>query len=159
MVVSDRIAVMNAGRLAQVAEPAEIYERPKSRWVADFLGDVTLIEGRLNADGTLATRLGPLRVAQAEGASAGDKGWLALRPEKLRLNRERPDGEGVNAASGLITEIGYRGDVSVYKIRLADRSMMKVTRANTGVRSEPGLSIQDVVWVSWPHDAGILLRE
>jgi putrescine transport system ATP-binding protein len=158
MIVADRIAVMNAGRLAQVAAPAEIYERPNSRWVADFLGEVTLIEGYVNDDGTLNTRLGPLRVA-GNPAVTNEKVWLALRPEKLRIETERPPVDFGNAAAGIVTEIGYRGDVSLYKIRLADRSLMKVALANTAARGKPAFAVKDLVWLSWPPDAGILLTE
>jgi putrescine transport system ATP-binding protein len=162
MIVSDRIAVMNQGRLVQVAEPAEIYERPNSRWVADFLGEVTLIEGRVNEDGTLATRLGPLRVAGSAaktGEKTGDKVWLALRPEKLRMSAERPAADGVNAVAGIVFEIGYRGDVSIYKVRLADRSLMKVALANPDARGKAAFAVKDLVWLSWPPDAGVLLTE
>ncbi len=154
MVVADRIAVMNEGRLVQVGAPAEIYERPASRWVADFIGEVTLIEGRLEQAG-LATALGPLKAPQA-GAAEG-KAWLALRPEKLRLHAGRPAPDVGNAVAGTVFEIGYRGDVSIYKVRLADRSLIKVALANTGGR--PAFAVDDVVWVSWPPDAGVLLKE
>src|SRR5690349_12591854 len=80
MIVADRIALMNEGKLIQAGAPAEIYEQPKSRWVADFVGQVTLIEGRLEHGGLLTTALGQLQVSQA--GEAGDKVWLALRPEK-----------------------------------------------------------------------------
>ncbi len=154
MIVADRIAVMDQGRLMQVAEPAEIYERPNSRWVADFIGEVTLIEGRNSGDGIMQTALGPLRIAS--GGSNVGKVWLALRPEKLRLGGERPAG-AVNAVAGTVFEIGYRGDVSVYKVKLADRSIMKVALANTGTSAQPVFSIDDPVWLSWPPDAGVLL--
>jgi putrescine transport system ATP-binding protein len=158
MIVADRIAVMNRGRLAQVAEPAEIYERPNSRWVADFLGEVTLIEGYWNEDGTLATRLGPLRVGVG-AAKKNDKLWLALRPEKLRMSAERPAAEGLNVAAGIVFEVGYRGDVSLYKVQLADRSLMKVALANTSARGKAQFAVKDAVWLSWPHDAGVLLMD
>jgi len=156
MIVADRIAVMNEGRLAQAGEPAEIYERPNSRWTANFVGEVTLIEGRLTADGTLQTALGPLRVADT-GGIAGDRLWLALRPEKLRMSAEKPASDGHNAVSGTVAEIGYRGDVSIYKVRLADRSQMKVALANSTGR--PPFALDDLVWVSWPPQAGVLLKE
>jgi putrescine transport system ATP-binding protein len=154
MIVADRIAVMRDGRLMQVAAPADIYERPNSRWVADFLGEVTLIEGMLAASGELATGLGLLRVA---GGGSSGKVWLALRPEKLRLSGEKPAGAGLNAVAGTVADIGYRGGVSHYKVQLADRSLMKVARANIG--GETSFAVNDLVWVSWPHDAGVLLRE
>jgi putrescine transport system ATP-binding protein len=160
MIVADRIAVMNHGKLVQVAAPADIYERPNSRWVADFIGEVTLIEGRLGEGGALTTALGELRVAAA-AAKAGDTKpddtiWLALRPEKLRMNAEKPTADARNAVSGTVAEIGYRGDVSIYQVRLADRSLMKVALANSDGR--PPFAVDDLVWVSWPQQAGVVLR-
>jgi len=155
MIVSNRIAVMDRGRLAQVAPPADIYEHPRTRWVADFLGEVTLIEGRLGEPGMLVTGLGPLHVAAS--GNKGDTRWLALRPEKLRMNTQRSLVAGGNVVAGTVFEIGYRGDVSLYKVRLADRSLMKVAVANSGGR--PPFAVDDLVWLSWPPDAGVLLKE
>ena len=155
MIVADRIALMNEGRLIQVGPPAEIYERPKSRWVADFVGQVTLIEGRLEQGGMLTTALGQLQVAAA--GTGGDKVWLALRPEKLAMSAQRPTPDYRNALAGTVFEIGYRGDVSLYKVRMADRSLIKVALANAGGR--PPFAINDLVWVSWPPDAGVMLRD
>jgi putrescine transport system ATP-binding protein len=162
MIVADRIALMNEGRLVQAGPPPMIYERPNSRWVADFVGQVTLIEGRLEHGDLLTTALGQLPVAQTGqagnngGNNAGDKVWLALRPEKLHIAAERPPGRS-NAVSGTVAEIGYRGDTSLYKVRLADRTLMKVVVANVGGR--PSFALDDLVWVSWPPDAGLLLRD
>jgi putrescine transport system ATP-binding protein len=155
MIVADRIAVMNEGRLAQVAEPAEVYERPKSRWVADFIGEVTLIEGRLIEAGVLQSALGPLCVA-GQG-DIGDQRWLALRPEKLCMSADKPATDGLNAVAGTVFEIGYRGDLSIYKVRLADRTLMKIALANTSGR--PPVALDDLVWVSWPPEAGVMLTE
>jgi putrescine transport system ATP-binding protein len=155
MIVADRIALMNEGRLIQVDRPAEIYEWPNSRWVADFVGQVTMLEGRLEPGGVFTTALGQLQVA--DGGKAGDKLWLALRPEKLRISAERPTPDYRNAVAGTVYEIGYRGDVSVYKVRLADRSLIKVALPNTG--GPPPFALNDLVWVSWPPDAGVLLKD
>jgi putrescine transport system ATP-binding protein len=155
MIVADRIAVMDQGRLAQVAPPAEIYERPNSRWVADFLGEVTMLEGRIAEAGVIETAVGKLRVP-AGNAKPGETVWLALRPEKVRLHAERP-GPELNAVSGAIAEVGYRGDMSIYKVRLADRSLMKVAVANTGARGQGAYSANDTVWLSWPPEAGMVL--
>ena len=91
MTVADRIGVMDRGRLIQVATPPDIYEQPNSRWVADFIGDVNLIEGRVVEGGAGETIIGTeaagkLRAAGAVGAKPGDTVWLALRPEKLRIS-------------------------------------------------------------------------
>jgi putrescine transport system ATP-binding protein len=155
MIVADRIAVMDQGRLAQVAPPAEIYERPNSRWVADFLGEVTMLEGRVAEAGVVETAVGKLRVP-AGNAKSGETVWLALRPEKIRLHAERPVPE-LNAVSGTIAEVGYRGDTSIYKVRLADRSLMKVAVANTGARGQGAYAANDTVWLSWAPEAGMVL--
>jgi putrescine transport system ATP-binding protein len=158
MIVADRIAVMNEGRLMQVAKPSEIYERPNSRWVADFLGEVSLVEGRI-ADGGrgLASALGMLQIGDDAGTKAGDKVALALRPEKLRMSAQRPAGDNLNAVAGTVFEIVYRGGMSVYNVRLADRTLLKVALANTGARSKPPFGVDDLVWLSWPPDAGVVL--
>ena len=153
MTLADRIAVMNAGKLAQVASPAEIYEQPRSRWVADFIGDVSLIEGRFSAPGLMQTTVGELRARQ-EGAGVGETVWLALRPEKIALARERPTGD-INTLAGNVAEIGYHGDRSIYKVRLADRSFMLVALPNAGSRAD--FKQGDIVWVHWPHEGGVVL--
>jgi putrescine transport system ATP-binding protein len=155
MIVADRIAVMDRGRLMQVARPQEIYERPNSRWVADFIGEVTLIEGRAAGAGIIETPLGRLRICDG-AAAAGTALWLALRPEKLRLGGERPHGDA-NAVAGTVFEIGYRGDISIYKVRLADGSLMKAALANSGPGGAVSISIGDQVWLSWPPEAGVVL--
>ncbi len=155
MIVADRIAVMKDGRVAQAGPSAHIYERPNSRWVADFIGEVTLIEGRISEDGVLQSTLGPLRIAPGE--TVGVQRWLALRPEKLRMSAEKPAPDGHNTVSGTIAEVGYRGDVTLYKVRLADRTPMKVALANAAGR--PPFALDDLVWVTWTPDAGALLEE
>jgi putrescine transport system ATP-binding protein len=154
--VADRIAVMNHGRLIQVASPSEIYERPCSRWVAGFIGEVNLIEGKMNAGGSIDTVLGQLSIVRADKRRAGDPVSLALRPEKISLSGERPN-EKLNALRGTVFEIGYRGDMSIYKLRLADRSIMKIAVANTGEAGKAAFAVDDLVWMSWPPEAGVVL--
>ena len=93
MALSDRIGVMNQGRLVQVATPSEIYEQPSSRWVAGFVGDVNLIEGQLAETGPAGSVVdiaagGRLRVAQKVDAPPGTLLWVAVRPEKIEMVRE-----------------------------------------------------------------------
>ncbi len=156
MIVADRVAVMDRGRLKQVATAAEVYERPNSRWVADFIGEITLVEGHLSGNDTMDSGLGKLRVANAGSARTGDKVWLALRPEKISVGRERPS-DGANVVTGAVVEVGYRGDVSIYKVRLNDRSLMKVAIANGSARGKGMFETGDVVWLSWPTDVGVVL--
>jgi len=155
MIVADRMAVMKSGRLAQIGTPAEIYEHPNSRWVADFIGEVTLIEGTLFNTELLETQLGTLRVAAA-GLPPGATIALALRPERLQLSPSRP-GPEVNALAGTVYEVGFRGDVTIYKVQLANRALMKVSRPNAG-GSAP-FAANDLVWVSWPADAAVVVTQ
>ncbi len=156
MIVADRIAVMDRGKLAQVAPPAEVYERPASRWVADFIGEVTLIEGRLNERGVMDSALGKLRVTAS--APQGTV-WLGLRPEKVAVGAERPADGALNALPGTVFEVGYRGDMSIYKVRLSDRSLMKVALANVSARGQAPFAAGDLVWLSWPAEAGVVLTQ
>ena len=160
MIVADRVAVMRDGRLAQVGPPAAVYERPAARWVADFIGEVTLIEGLLGATRTtIETRLGPLRIPPGAVLRPGTEIALALRPEKLALSPHRPGASAGNALAGTVAEIGYRGGVSLYKVQLADRSLIKVARANVSANGDDTFAVGDAVWVTWAAEAGVVLRE
>ena len=172
MTVADRIGVMDQGHLIQVASPVEIYEQPNSRWVADFIGDVNLIEGRLaasDADGSTivsesAGRLEIAATAEARGGDkrGGDRGrgdtvWVALRPEKVRISHAPPGDGQVNCVAGRVWDIGYLGDVSVYKVRLVDGFVMKASTANMTRLIERPFRVDDSVWLSWAPEAGVVL--
>jgi putrescine transport system ATP-binding protein len=162
MTVADRIGVMNRGQLIQVATPAEIYEQPNSRWVADFIGDVNLIEGRVVESSASATTVasapaGTLRAA-ASDARAGDTVAVALRPEKIRIGRDVP-ATATNRVEGEVSEIGYLGDFSIYKVRLIDGFVMEAAAANVSRVIERPVAIGDRVWLSWADDAGVVLTQ
>jgi len=162
MTVAGRIGVMDRGRLIQVATPPEIYEQPNSRWVADFIGDVNLIEGRVaaaGAEGMLveSAMAGRLRVASATESKPGDTVWVALRPEKLRLGLVAPAGEMENSVAGRVWDIGYRGDLSIYQVRLDNGFVMKAATANMTRLIERSIGIDDQVWLSWGPGAGVVL--
>src|ERR1019366_8346855 len=153
MTVADRIGVMDQGRLVQVATPPEIYERPNSRWVADFIGDVNLIEGRLVAadDSTstiMSAQAGDLHAAVATDARPGDTVWVAVRPEKIRISHERPAAAAANCIAGQIWDIGYLGDVSIYKVRLDNGYVMKAASANMTRLIERPFGWNERVWLS-----------
>jgi putrescine transport system ATP-binding protein len=162
MTVADRIGVMDQGRLVQVATPPEIYEQPNSRWVADFIGDVNLIEGRVLAAGSggatiMSPNAGKLQVAAATEAGPGATVWVALRPEKLRISHAPPADAAANCVAGQIASIGYLGDVSVYKVRLDNGFVMKAAAANMTRLIERPFGWDERVWLSWAPDAGVVL--
>ncbi len=162
MTVADRIAVMDKGEIVQVATPSEIYERPKSRWVAGFIGDINLIEGGVveaNGAGAVVEDGGGRRfhVAEADGVIVGTKVAIALRPEKLRIAAAVTATDDANTMRGRVWDIGYLGDKSVYKIRLADGSEMKASVANVTRIVERPISWDDEVLLSWSPSAAVLL--
>jgi putrescine transport system ATP-binding protein len=155
MTMADRIAVMDRGRVVQVAPPEEVYEQPSTRYVADFIGDVNLIEARVGKGKTLDSDIGQIRAVRA-GGKAGDTVWLALRPEKMRISRERPAGAD-NCVEGTVHDIAYLGDLSVYRVRLAGGRELKVAEANqTRLVARP-IGWDDKVFLSWAPNAGVVL--
>jgi putrescine transport system ATP-binding protein len=161
MTVAHRIAVMDRGRIVQVAPPAEIYEQPRSRWVAEFIGDVNLIEGvvmETRAGATAVADLGGRRHLVPAGAAAvGTRVCIALRPEKVRIAAAAAPADALNAVHGRVWDIGYLGGVSIYKVRLDDGSVMKAVVANVTRSTEAPIGPDDEVWLSWPPAAAVVL--
>ena len=158
MIVADRIGVMDGGRLMQVGSPADIYERPASRWVADFIGNVNLFDGRVGDDrlSVEGTAAGRLVVAAPIDAAPRTPVWVAVRPERMRLTREQPPAPG-NCLNGTIVEIGYLGDLSIHQVRIADGSRVTAAIANTGRAGERPPRQGEQVWLSFSAEAPIVL--
>jgi putrescine transport system ATP-binding protein len=166
MTMADRMGVMKEGRLAHVGTPAEIYEQPNSRWVADFIGEVNLIEGEVvdvtTGDGLAITSMaaGRLRViGERSAVRSGDRVWVALRPEKVRISRERPLVTDENCTAGQVYSIGYLGDLSIYRVRLDSGLVMKAALANMTRLIERPIGSGDRVWLHWPAEAALMLRD
>jgi len=164
MTVADRIAVMNHGKLVQVAPPAIIYEQPASRYVAEFVGDVNILPARVEAvaPGRLTLRPDvapdmPFHVAQECPAGAGEAVAVALRPEKLRVELEPPADPHANCLTGTIWDIGYLGDLSIYHVELADGTRIKAAKPNLTRMVERPITWDDRVYVSFTPDAGVIL--
>jgi putrescine transport system ATP-binding protein len=162
MTVADRIGVMDRGRLIQVATPPEIYEQPNSRWVAEFIGDVNLIEGRVVEAGSAGTVIasaaaGQLRASAPVQAQPGDTVWVALRPEKVRIAPEPPARAGENCVAGEVRNIGYLGDVSIYQVGLDNGFVIKAALANMTRLVERSIGWDDRVWLTWAPEAVMVL--
>jgi putrescine transport system ATP-binding protein len=162
MTVADRIGVMSKGQLMQVGTPHEIYEQPGSRWVADFVGDINLIEGtvcgRDDAGMVLESpAAGRLRVSSKAAAAMGDHVAVAVRPEKVRITPAAPMQPAENRMQGVVESVGYLGDVSVYSVRLSDGSLVRAAVTNTARLPERPIRREDRVWLSWDADAALVL--
>jgi putrescine transport system ATP-binding protein len=162
MTMADRIAVMDRGRIVQIATPAEIYELPNSRFVADFIGDINLMECKVTArEGDVSRLHAPvfgcdIEIAQPVDAGIGDTVWFAIRPEKVRISFDQPESP-VNAVRGEVWDIAYLGDVSIYHTHIANDETVRATVANRSRVVERPVGWDDQVWLSWDRDAGVVL--
>jgi putrescine transport system ATP-binding protein len=165
MTLADRIAVMNHGKIIQVGTPAEIYEQPNSRYVADFIGNINLMEGKVAsaAGGVLrmeSAGMGTtIAVRQEVATAAGDTVWFAIRPEKLGVSLDKPADPSVNAIEGEVHDIGYLGDISIYHVRLPTGATVKATQTNLTRMVERPITWQDKVWLTWTPDSGVVLTQ
>lgn len=165
MTVADRIAVMDKGELQQVATPAEIYEAPASKFVADFIGDVNLIEARVSEKSDVGTVLAPaaggftIDTEQTTAAAVGETVWYAIRPEKVRYKIGRREEGAANQVNGLVWDIAYLGDVSIVHCKTgeADNSVLRSTVANVSRHVENPITWDDEVVLTFGRDAGVIL--
>ncbi|ORE94952.1 ABC transporter ATP-binding protein [Aurantimonas sp. 22II-16-19i] len=162
MTLADRIAVMDKGRILQVATPAEIYEAPNSRFVADFVGNVNIFEGKVAAATgdriTIATSAGrEIRVASEVPVVAGQAVSYVLRPEKLRISAKPL--AGPNVLEGEVWDIAYFGPVTSFHIRLDDGSTVKVAMVNATRQGPLQLTWHDRAFVQFDEDAGLVLTQ
>jgi len=161
MTVASRIAVMDKGELVQVATPGDIYENPRTRYIAGFIGDVNIFEGRVSAvsDGCIEIDANDgykFKTRSAEPVTVGQQVWLALRPEKMRIAHDQP-ASAVNAIPGRVEDIGYLGSISHYHVRTAAGQRVTALRANAAHAVERTINWEDDVWLDWPVDAGVVL--
>jgi len=166
MTVSDRIAVMDKGNVVQVATPAEIYEAPNSRYVADFIGDINIFEATVSSNspgvgkpGTVLLDSEGLGVTVEQDCKAvvGNRVAFAIRPEKVRITIDPPADTTTNAVSGQVWDIGYLGDFSVFLVKLADGRIMRAAQANVSRLVDRPITFDDTVWLNWRPDSGMVL--
>ncbi|RXT28425.1 polyamine ABC transporter ATP-binding protein [Rhizobium leguminosarum] len=164
MTMADRIAVMSHGKVVQVATPAEIYEAPNSRFVADFIGDVNIFDGKVasSGNGTIEIAINSgfsVRVASSETPSAGSAVGFAIRPEKMRVGRTPPANASINAARGELWDIAYLGDMTVFHVKLQSGTVVKASSLNAQRSVDDPFTYDQEVWVSFDENAGILLKD
>jgi spermidine/putrescine transport system ATP-binding protein len=163
LALSHRIAVMKDGRVEQLDTPDRLYTAPASRFVADFIGKINLIEAEVvgNSHGHLALRsdaLGELAVELGPGAKAGERGALALRPELVRVAAGVESLDLRNRFAGRVKELLYLGDVTLYKVQLEGGFVIEALLTNAAPGRAKLFKTGDEVAVAWRHDAGVFLR-
>jgi spermidine/putrescine transport system ATP-binding protein len=163
LALSHRIAVMNAGRIEQLGTPSEIYSHPRSRFVADFIGDINLMDARVdsvvgNELHLQAAGLGSVVCPAPGEARRGAAGAFAIRPEQVRIGMPDDHAGLPNRFAGTLRDCLYVGDVSTYKVELDNGTPIQALLPNVA----PGaarLAAGDRVCVAWPADAGMFLDE
>ncbi len=156
--LASRVAVMNHGRLVQIGPPAAIYERPASRFIADFVGAVNLFEGTLVAGfNTLGLAIAdaeaPAPLPQPLDLPAGSALALAVRPEKLRLSRDRPTGFALAAT---VVSLGYQGGRSTVHLATASG---RALRADLPSAAALGFTRGAALWANWASQDAVVLTE
>ena len=162
MTMACRIAVMSEGRFLQVGSPGEIYETPATRFVADFIGNVNLMEGSVVVDEADHVVIDCADCKHYVGHGiTGTQGMavtVALRPEKITLQREKPADE-FNTVAGTIAELSYFGASTVYRLKLASGQTLAVSMANTARQRDDAFTWGDTVWATWSPQAHVVLTQ
>ncbi|MBR1143230.1 ABC transporter ATP-binding protein [Bradyrhizobium sp. AUGA SZCCT0431] len=167
MTVANRIGVMDAGRLEQVASPRELYEAPHSRWIAEFIGDVNLFDGEVGwreNNRLLVTTKEGVTLAVTEPRQRVTKATVcvAIRPEKVKLSRRAPVSDAanthaINRLEGVVTDVSYLGGLTAYKVKLESGAVVRVSMANTArLDMDAYLAGQRVVAWFTPDDCMVL---
>jgi spermidine/putrescine transport system ATP-binding protein len=165
LALSHRIAVMRAGRVEQVDEPARLYSAPKNRFVADFIGHINLLEASVlqAAHGHHVhldiSGLGEVLAPPHVGLAPGGKGHFAIRPEQVRIGVHEEVTELKNHFPGTVRHFLYRGDVTVYKVELPNGALIEALLPNAAPGKAELFRAGDHVSVGWRHDAGVFLHE
>ena len=165
MTLATRMGVMDRGQIVQVGTPAEIYESPVNRFVADFIGSVNLLEGRVAALGADDLTIScdaagcTVRVGRQVECAPGDTVWAAIRPEKIALASEGSPGEAhaENRVSGKVREVAYMGDVSICLVEIDSGKTFRVTIPNrAGIAAQRDLR-HATVTLSWEPESPVIL--
>jgi putrescine transport system ATP-binding protein len=165
MALSTRIAVMNRGQVVQVGTPSEIYEFPQTRFVADFIGTTNMFEGTVDGGvpGNVVVRSAEagcdLVVDDAGRFSHGQRVWVSLRPEKIRLSKQPASRGPANQIKGIVWELGYLGNRSTYRIKTETGKMVTVFAQNDRRTSEWSIDWSDEVYLSWTADCAVVLHQ
>jgi len=162
MTLSTRIAVMEQGRFLQVGEPKEIYEYPNSRFVADFIGTINTFEGEVTAAnvGSIAVNSqdgGALTALGEHDVEVGDAVCIAVRPEKIFISHDEPEDSDDIRIKGIVDDLGYLGNLSLYRVRLESGRIILVSQQNRRRSAKRSIEWEEEIWVSWRPRSSVVL--
>jgi spermidine/putrescine transport system ATP-binding protein len=180
MSLSDRIAVMQAGKIEQLGTPAEIYEAPRSSFVAAFIGDTNFFDGVVAEpleqhtvlDGLLSVAVDKdysrlkiedfpdLECFNDKQIRQGEHVFLSIRPEKFRISREKPEGRPhLNILEGGVEDVIYLGSQTKYWVRVGDYRISVIRQHSRYLLDEKPIRWNERVWLSWHADDGFMLEK
>ncbi|MGI9220729.1 MAG: ABC transporter ATP-binding protein [Woeseiaceae bacterium] len=165
MTLSTRIAVMEKGRFLQVGKPKEIYEYPCNRFVADFIGTINTFEGTVSAisDDGLSVKSkeagGTIAALGKHDVAVDQPVCVAVRPEKIFIGRSEPEDRSDIRMKGVVDDLGYLGNLSLYRVRLESGKVILVSQQNRRRSSKRFVEWEDEIWVSWRPRSSIVLFE
>ncbi len=165
MTMSTRLAVMESGDIRQIGTPGEVYEFPRTRSVAQFIGSINMFEGRVQeslADHAViaSEEAGcTLQIDHTVALPEGTPVWVAVRPEKVTIGKEPPPDSRHNCTRGEVWEIAYIGNLSIFHVKLKSGATVRVTVPNVSRMTEREITWEDVVYVSWEPNSGVVLTE
>ena len=166
MSLSDRIAVMNVGKIEQIGTAGEIYEAPKSSFVAAFIGDTNFFEGtvvelldenfsRLEVEG-----FPDVVCFNDNQIHVGNQVYLSVRPEKFRISRDRPlEDNHHNVVQGRVEDVIYLGSITKYWVRVQDYRISVYQQHSRFMLDEQPITWKEIVWLSWHGDDGFMLEK
>jgi putrescine transport system ATP-binding protein len=163
MTLSSRIGVMEAGRIVQTGTPKDIYEYPNCKYVAEFIGNINVFQGTMIDDEPDHVRIaspemeGTIYVNHGVSAASDAVVWAAVRPEKIQLSVEPPQQQD-NVTRGVVKEIAYMGDMSIYLVQLSTGKMMRVTQPNA-YRHADDITWDQQVYLHWHASSPVVLLE
>ncbi len=145
--VSDRILIMKDGRIEQDGTPEQVYERPVSRFVAEFMGSANVLSAKALGGGVVATSVGELNVSERP---AWNDGTVAIRPEDIEIREQQP---AVNGLTGTVLDRLFRGDHWEVIVRVQDRELHVITEP------DQHHAIDQAVWLELPPDDLLVLKD
>jgi putrescine transport system ATP-binding protein len=166
MTLASRIGVMNRGEIVQIGTPTEIYEFPNSKFVTDFIGSVNMFEGRLIEDLPDRVRIqsdelgGVVFVDHGISAAPGQVVWVGVRPEKINILRTPPANTSENCVHGVVKEIAYMGDVSIFLVKIDSGRTMRVTLPNIERMSDDERILwEESVYLTWHPGSPVIVTQ
>jgi putrescine transport system ATP-binding protein len=166
MTLASRIGVMNRGEIVQIGTPTEIYEFPQNKFVADFIGSVNMFEGTMIEDLPDRVRIksdelgGVIYVDHGISAAPGAVVYAAVRPEKINILRAAPADTSENCVKGVVKDIAYMGDMSIYLVQIESGKVVRVTLPNVERMSDDERILWDeTVWLTWHGSSPVVVTQ